>query len=279
MKVLIVKREKTKNNEVKKLFNALDKKKISYEVIEFAYVDEYYMQIHKKDFKNSFDLLISLGGDGTILKSARIARKLDIPIFGINVGTVGFLTSVSDLNKIDTYIDNIIRKKYSVEERSMLSVEVIRLGKSDFIAYAVNEATFTTKNLRKIGKYSVSIGSESEFFNEYRADGLIVASPTGSTAHSFSVGGPIVAPDVNCFVMTAIYPHSLNQRSVIINGDSKIYVRIINSDQLLDVDGRITYDLMEDDIIKINKLKKTIKYITFSNSNFLINVRNKIKSI
>lgn len=279
MKALIIKREKIKNTDLKKLLISLDKKNVKYELVEYNTVDEFYNDIHKKDFVNTYNILISLGGDGTILKSARVARKLNIPILGINVGTLGFLTSINDLKNIDTYVDLLIKKKYNLEERSMLNVEVFRESDNIFLSYAVNEATITTQNLRKIGKYNVSIGSIENVFNEYRADGLIIASPTGSTAHSLSAGGPIVAPDVNCFIISAICPHAFNQRSIVVNGDSDIYVSILNEEQIVDIDGRVTCDLMKDDVVKISKLKKTVKYIVFNDNNFLNNIKNKIKSI
>lgn len=279
MKVLIIKREKIKNTDLKKLLISLDKKNVKYELVEYNRVDEFYDDIHKKDFVNTYNILISLGGDGTILKSARVARKLNIPILGINVGTLGFLTSIKELKNVNTYIDLLIKKKYNLEERSMLSVEVFRDNDNIFLSYAVNEATITTQNLRKIGKYNVSIGSIENVFNEYRADGLIIASPTGSTAHSLSAGGPIVAPDVNCFIISAICPHAFNQRSIVVNGDSDIYVSILNEEQIVDIDGRVTCDLMQDDVVKISKLKRTVKYIVFNDNNFLNNIKNKIKSI
>ena len=279
MKALIIKKEKIKKQDSNKLLSTLDKKRIKYDIVEFNEVDDFYDEIHRKDFVNTYDILISFGGDGTILKAARVARKLNVPILGINAGTLGFLTCITDLKKLDIYFDMLQKKKYFIEERSMLSVEVYRDSQNIFLSYAVNEATITTQNLRKIGKYSVSIGKPENVFNEYRADGLIVATPTGSTAHSLSAGGPIVAPDVDCFIINAICPHTFNQRSIVVNGESDIFVTILNSEQLVDVDGRAICELMKDDIIKISRLKKTVKYITFNDNNFLNNIKNKIKSI
>ena len=281
MKVLVI----TKNNITKRklsvnsLTNLLDKKNIKYQIVGFDEVDDFYDEIHEKRYKNSFSLLISYGGDGTILKSARVARKLKIPILGINVGNIGFLTTINNLNDASVALDNILKNKYLYEERSMLNIEVIRNNKKAFTSYAVNEATITTLNICKIGKYKIFVGKDKNLFTEYSADGLIIASPTGSTAHSLSAGGPIVSPDVNCFILTAVYPHTLNNRSIVIGDNKEIFVDIITNNQIVDIDGRISFKLEKEDIVKISKLKHTVKYIIFNNNNFLSNIRKKIKSI
>ena len=281
MKVLIVSKKNIDHSkgDIVTLQKILDKNKFEYQSIGYDDIEEFYNLIHKENFKNTFELLISFGGDGTILKAARIARKLDIPILGINAGTVGFLTSVNDMNDVDEAINNIKHNKYSFENRYMLKVEVKRGKKSILKSYAVNEATIATNNLAKIGKYKVAIEDLNKPFNEYRADGLIVASPTGSTAHSLSVGGPIVAPDVNCILITAIFPHAFNQRSLVVNGDETVYIENLSDHQILDIDGRVSIDLNKNDIIIVSKLKKVIKYIVFEKNNFFANVKNKIKRI
>ena len=281
MKVLIVSKKNIDHSkgDIVTLQKILDKNKFEYQSIGYDDIEEFYNLIHKENFKNTFKLLISFGGDGTILKAARIARKLDIPILGINAGTVGFLTSVNDMNDVDEAINNIKHNKYSFENRYMLKVEVKRGKKSILKSYAVNEATIATNNLAKIGKYKVAIEDLNKPFNEYRADGLIVASPTGSTAHSLSVGGPIVAPDVNCILITDIFPHAFNQRSLVVNGDETVYIENLSDHQILDIDGRVSIDLNKNDVIIVSKLKKVIKYIVFEKNNFFANVKNKIKRI
>ncbi len=161
----------------------------------------------------------------------------------------------------------------------MLDVEVKRGNKIIFKSYAVNEATLLPKCLKKIGKYLLSIDSLDNEYNEYRADGLIISSPTGSTAHSLSAGGPIVEPLVNSMIITAICPHAFNQRSIVVGGDRELYIRILNDDQLIDVDGRIDKELLKDDIVKITKLNKPVDYITFDKNGFLNNIKSKIKNM
>jgi NAD+ kinase len=281
MNILVV----TKNNiskgkaTVKSLKALLDKKKVKYQIITFNEVEEFYNEIHDKNYKNNFDLLLSFGGDGTILKSARIARKLDIPILGVNAGTIGFLTSVNDFEELDTAIDKIKNKKYLFEERSMIEAKVLRKGEEVFKAYAVNEATFMTSSLSKMGKYKILIGEERSLFTELNADGVIVATPTGSTAHSLSAGGPIVSPSVNCLIITPLYPHTLNQRSFVINDHKELSINIMANAQQVDIDGRISFELNKEDEVVIKRLKKTIKYIVFKNNNFLNTIKDKIRAL
>ena len=280
MKALVIPKNNISNKaSVKTFLKILDGENVKYEVIPFDEVDAFYDEIHKKNLKNSFDILISYGGDGTILKSARIARKLDIPILGINAGNIGFLTVINDLKNAKLAIQNIKRNKYLCEERSMLDVEIVRDNKKVFNSYAVNEATITSINICKMGKYKLLVGKEKKLFTEYSSDGIIVATPTGSTAHSLSMGGPIVSPDVNCFIITAIYPHTLNQRSIVISGNEDLYIEIQRDGQIVDIDGRIEFELKEKDIIKLSRLKKTVKYIIFEENSFLVNIKNKIKAI
>lgn len=279
MNILVVKKNNIKNHFLTKLEKSLNKAKWKYKIIDFDETEDFYSNIKNKNNNAKFDLLISFGGDGTILKSARIARELKIPILGINAGTLGFLTSINDLNELDEKFNLISEKKYYYENRYMIEAKVIRDGKKIFNTYAVNEATITTQNIRKIGKYSVYIDDEEELFNEYRADGLLISTPTGSTAHSLSAGGPIVEPNVNCFILTAVCPHAFNERSIVISDNKKLYVKILNNDQLIDIDGRVAKELEINDIIVITKLKTPIKYITFNKNFFITNIKNKIKNI
>lgn len=281
MNILVV----TKNNiskgkvTVKSLKSLLDKKKINHQIITFDEVEDFYNKIHEKNFKNNFDLLLSFGGDGTILKSARIARKLDIPILGVNAGTIGFLTSVNDFGDLEVAIDRIKKKDYLFEERSMIEAKVIRDEEEVFKAYAVNEATLMTSSLSKIGKYKMFIGEERSLFTDLNADGVIVATPTGSTAHSLSAGGPIVSPSVNCLIITPLYPHTLNQRSFVINDNKELCISIMANKQVVDIDGRVSFELKKEDNVVIKRLKKTIKYIVFKNNNFLNTIKDKIKAL
>lgn len=281
MNALIVKKNNItrKKDKINYLFESLNKHKISYTVIDYNEVEDFYKRIHNNDYKNKFNILISFGGDGTILKSARIARKLKIPILGVNAGTIGFLTAVNDLTDIDVAIKRIVKKEYNYIDRSMLDVKVYRDDKIIFNSYAVNEATITTINISKISKYKLFLGKENNILTELSADGVIIATPTGSTAHSFSAGGPIVLYDVNCFIITPICPFTLNQRSYVVNSKKSVNVEVLNNDQFVDIDGRINCDLLLGDRVVITELKNKVKYIAFDNNTFFENIRNKIKAL
>ena len=281
MNALIVKKNNItrKKDNINYLLESLNKHKISYTVIDYNEVEDFYKRIHNKDYKNKFNILISFGGDGTILKSARIARKLRIPILGVNAGTIGFLTAVNDLTDIDVAIKRIVKKEYNYIDRSMLDVKVYRDDKIIFNSYAVNEATITTINISKISKYKLFFGKENNILTELSADGVIIATPTGSTAHSFSAGGPIVLYDVNCFIITPICPFTLNQRSYVVNSKKSVNVEVLNNDQFVDIDGRINCDLLLGDRVVITEIKNKVKYIAFDNNTFFENIRNKIKAL
>ena len=281
MKAIIVTKDNIDKKKVKlnSLLDSLKKNKISYDIVEYSEVEIFYKRIHSKGYKNDIDILISFGGDGTILKSARIARKLKIPILGINAGTIGFLTAVNDLKNIDTAIKRLVTKKYSYIERSMLDVRIYRKGKKVFNSYAVNEATITTFNISKMSKYKLFLGKEKNVLTELSADGVIVATPTGSTAHSFSAGGPIVLYDVNCFIITPICPFTLNQRSYVVNSKKKVVVNVLNDNKFVDIDGRINFDLLVGDEVEIVELNNKVHYITFEDNTFFENIRNKIKAL
>ena len=277
MKALVVVKNQIDKNkgDLQSLVKELEKRKISFYLINYDEVDNFYNKIHEKSFKNTFDILISFGGDGTILKSARIARKLDIPVFGVNVGTLGFLTSINDVKDIGKALDRIKKGDYLFEKREMLNVEVYRNNRKIFKAYAVNEATITTSNLCKMGKYNVYIGSNKDLFNEYRADGLIVASPTGSTAHSLSAGGPIVEPSANMILVTPICAHTLNTRSMVLSDTTKIsiVIREGRDDSIQEVvayfDGNGKIDLQTGDTVEIEKANKTTGIIKLNRVSFL----------
>ena len=281
MNALIVKKINItrKKDRINYLLESLNKHKISYTVIDYNEVEDFYKRIHNKDYKNKFNILVSFGGDGTILKSARIARKLKIPILGVNAGTIGFLTAVNELDDIDVAIKRIVKKEYNYIDRSMLDVKVYRDDKIIFNSYAVNEATITTINISKISKYKLFLGKENNILTELSADGVIIATPTGSTAHSFSAGGPIVLYDVNCFIITPICPFTLNQRSYVVNSKKSVNVEVLNNDQFVDIDGRINCDLLLGDRVVITELKNKVKYIAFDNNTFFENIRNKIKAL
>lgn len=219
------------------------------------------------------DLFISIGGDGTFLDSTTILRDTRIPIMGINTGRLGFLARVSSSN-IKKSIDDFLSGNYELETRSLLSVftENDFLGKNNL---ALNEVTLhKNDNSSMIVVHAYMNG---EFLNSYWADGLIVSTPTGSTAYSLSVGGPIVAPGSMNFIIAPIAPHNLNVRPMVISDDSELTLCIEGRSpkSLLSIDSK-TYKVDSAEKITLKKAPYKIQLVKFSNQSFFKTLRHKL---
>ncbi len=168
-------------------------------------------------------LLLVLGGDGTMLAAARLAAPRGIPILPINMGSLGFLTSFT-LEELHPALDDALEGRFSLSDRVMISVELVRAGKVIDSQRVLNEVVINKGALARMIELELAIGGE--FVCRYRADGLIVATPTGSTAYSLSAGGPIVHPSVESFVITPICPHTLSDRPVVVRDSSSIELKL-----------------------------------------------------
>ncbi|MBT3392833.1 MAG: NAD(+)/NADH kinase [Elusimicrobiaceae bacterium] len=207
------------------------------------------------------DLVISLGGDGTVLKTARFFMGKNIPVFGINSGTLGFLTSV-DMDHFKQALEKITTGKYIIQERVMLSASLMR-NKKTIVSNetAFNDCVIKTTDARAFlieGKF------KNKPFQNYFGDGLIVSTPTGSTAYSLAASGPIVHPNVDVFLVTAICPHALTQRPLILPTDGTLtFVPCIKNDvpAILSLDGQDNFEIKNGDTIKISRSTKKVKLI------------------
>ncbi|MGB0391143.1 MAG: NAD kinase [Salibacteraceae bacterium] len=219
------------------------------------------------------DLLISIGGDGTFLDSTLMLKGLDIPIMGINTGRLGFLARVSS-DDIKTSIDSWLKDDFKIEERSLLEVctENDLFGRKNF---ALNEVTIhKNDNASMIVIHTYVNG---EFLNSYWADGLIISTPTGSTAYSLSVGGPIVAPGSNNFIISPVAPHNLNVRPVVISDSSEITLKIEGrtDKSLVSLDSRVQR-INTSIEIKVRKSDYLVKIIQFPTQTFFRTLRHKL---
>ena len=198
---------------------------------EFPSVEDYIAHTDE-----SIDFALSVGGDGTFLTTASLVGHLDIPILGINCGHLGYLAEVQT-DTIDAVLDQLITNNYTIEQRRMLEVTCQQGGKI-VSPYALNEVAILKSGLSSMITIDVSLNGE--FLHKYKADGLLVATPTGSTAYNLSVGGPLLDPHVNAIILTPVATHSLNIRPLVVLDDSKIDVKISsrNGNYLLSVDGR-----------------------------------------
>lgn len=221
------------------------------------------------------DIAITVGGDGTIIHAAKYAARFDKPLIGVNVGRLGFAADI-EIDGISE-LTRILDGNYSVEERVLFDVEVIKNGVSKNYL-AVNDAVIARGQLSKIIDLQVTLDDEE--IAKYRADGLLFSTPTGSTAYSLSAGGPIIAPQLDCILMTPVCPHSLFSRSVIFEGNSVLTVSVKIPDEcccVLTIDGEKNVDILADDIVKIKKSDLKLKFVSINKRNFYRKLNEKLK--
>lgn len=220
----------------------------------------------------SCDILIAVGGDGTIIHTAKAAASLNKPILGINAGKLGFTAGVESHEL--SLISNLLKGDYWEERRVMLSVEVFsKMGKRDYLA--MNDAVVSGE-LAKIMDYCMALGENSGY--RCRADGFIVATPTGSTAYSLSAGGPVVEPGMDCIIYTPICPHSLFNRSVVFGIGTKLTVDIPDNlcRLFLTVDGEEPVELYAGDKLEFSRSQQTARFIRLNRNNFYDILNQKI---
>ncbi|MFC4722486.1 NAD kinase [Geojedonia litorea] len=228
-----------------------------------------------KTLDNSFDVLISIGGDGTILRAITFVRDLSIPIVGINTGRLGFLATIQT-NEIEEAVSNILNGNYKISERTLLCVET-QPENSDLIEinFALNEIAVSRKNTTSM--ITVETHLNNEYLTSYWADGLIIATPTGSTGYSLSCGGPVITPDTDSFVLTPIAPHNLSARPLVIPNDTQIKLKVDGREEyyLISLDSRIA-TLPNKAIVTIKKAHFKIKMVELTHESFLDTLRKKL---
>lgn len=228
-----------------------------------------------EDLNNSFDIFFSLGGDGTILRAVTYVRDLGIPILGINTGRLGFLANIQK-DAIEESIELLVAKNYQIQERTLLSICTDPNTKEfDEISFALNEITIARKNTTSM--IGVKTFLNDEYLTNYWADGLIIATPTGSTGYSLSCNGPVISPNSKNFIITPIAPHNLNARPMVIPDDIAITLEVDSREKnfLISLDSRIT-SVPKNTKIYIQKSSFTIKSIIPSNQSFLTTLRTKL---
>ncbi|EDM23754.1 NAD(+)/NADH kinase [Caminibacter mediatlanticus] len=242
----------SKNIEV--LLDLVSAKAIGFRGVEF------------KELCEESDFLVAFGGDGTLISLARRSYKYDKPILGINVGNLGFLTDINPDN-VDEFLDKFLEGKYRIDERMV--IEVGYKGKS---LYAFNDVVISKDIISSM--INIEVNTQESFLNTYRGDGLIISTPTGSTAYNLSAGGPVVYPLTEGFILTPICPHSLTQRPLVLPSNFEIEVSTKEVAKLI-LDGQEIYNL--NDKITINKAKKPIKLIHRIERNYFDVLREKLK--
>ncbi|MGD0891291.1 MAG: NAD(+)/NADH kinase [Terracidiphilus sp.] len=220
-------------------------------------------------------LVIVLGGDGTLLSVARIFRATGTPILSVNLGYLGFLTEVrlADLySTLDGWCDGC----HQVDERSMLHSDLWREGESIASYDALNDMVVSKGDIARMGEFTVEL--EGKMVARFRADGVIVSTPTGSTAYTLAANGPILTPDVDAMVVTPICPHLLTLRPIVVRGDASLTVRVegIPSVALLTVDGQQAVELRRGDEIRCCRSSHTVKLVRMSEGSFFEALRSKL---
>lgn len=227
------------------------------------------------ELDSNFDVLISIGGDGTILRAATLVRDSGVPILGINAGRLGFLATVQKDN-IASFLQFIIDKKYSISKRTLLSLTCFPENEAiKDLNFAVNEISVSRKETTSM--ITIETYLNNEYLNSYWADGLIIATPTGSTGYSMSCGGPILTPNVQSLVITPIAPHNLNARPLVVKDETEIRLKVSGRDDqyLVSLDSRL-FSLDNDTILFIKKSPFEINMIEIPDATFLETLRNKL---
>ncbi|MBR5854592.1 MAG: NAD kinase [Paludibacteraceae bacterium] len=235
---------------------------------EYPSVDDYVSHAN-----HTIDFALSVGGDGTFLTTASLVGHLDIPILGINCGHLGYLAEVQTDN-LELVLDQLVNNNYTIEKRSMLEVSCSQEGKLAS-PYALNEVAILKSGLSSM--ITVDVMLNGEFLHNYKADGLLVATSTGSTAYNLSVGGPLLDPHVNAIILSPVATHSLNIRPLVVLDDSKIDVKIVsrNGNFLLSVDGR-SQVLSQDLQLHIERSQRTIKLVRINGQTFMQSLKDKL---
>jgi NAD+ kinase len=222
------------------------------------------------------DLLIVFGGDGTLLSAARALGGHDVPILGVNLGGLGFLTSVT-LEELYPALEQVLEEKHRTSNRMMLDAEIQRKGEPSDVQCALNDAVANKGERARMLDFDVHV--DGHHVGRYRADGLIVATPTGSTAYSLAAGGPIVDPSLDAFIITPICPHMLTNRPLVIPATSQIDLDFTAAEKPLFVtlDGQISRELEPTDRVRITKSAKRVALVRPPNKSYFQILRNKLR--
>lgn len=276
---LVVNYEKEKTRETAcKIINWLNSKKLKVciEGNRGKEIGKKELDCPIKKFLKEVDLIISLGGDGTLLRAARLAASEGIPVFGVNLGGLGFLTQIS-IDELGKSLEKLYQEKYFLDERMMLTCLVERKGKEIKKFTALNDVVIGKGAFARIIGLATYINNS--YVITYSADGLVVSTSTGSTAYSLSAGGPIIKPSINSILLTPICPHTLSARPFIIGEEDqvKITLEVSEEEVMVTIDGQEGFSLKPNDEVKIKKSDCKTRLITFQEKSFYDILRDKLR--
>lgn len=263
-------------NKSKDIDNEFEKQLI-YKIKKYLKTNDITVMGHldnvDKNIMENLDILMVLGGDGTLLGTAReYASILKCPILGINIGNLGFISSV-EFNDIDEALKSISNNEYKIEKRLMIKVAIN--DKEFFENKALNDVVITRGTLSRMTEYGVFINDE--LYTTFNGDGIIVSTAVGSTAYSLSAGGPLISPDLELIAIVPICSHNLNSRPLIVSANSEILIKpLIEEEIYLTIDGQKSIKLKNNDKIKIKKSNTTFNVISFEKNKYFEVLRKKI---
>lgn len=254
-KVKIVKHQKIDNLQLKEIFEYFDQN-----------------DIKVVDYTAEADVILSFGGDGTMLVAAQETLIKNIPIISINMGTLGYLAEIY-IDDLIEMIENYKKGNYIIDERYFLEIE---LNREKY--YAMNELVVAKGGLLA-NLIEVEVFQENYFVNQYRADGLIISTPTGSTAYSISAGGSIVHPSLNAMIITPLAPHSLTNRPIVVSGDKELTLKVFSrdNDSYINIDGKNVIKVSSSDNIKVVMSKKKVQIVRSGKKTYYSILREKLK--
>ncbi len=235
---------------------------------------EAYKSLTLEEIGRQADLAVVMGGDGTMLNIARMLAPYDVPLIGINQGRLGFLTDLSTDTMFET-LSEMLKGQYTTERRMLLCAEVVRGDSCVFSALAFNDVVLSRGMTSGMIEFQISINNE--YVTTLRSDGLVVATPTGSTAYALSSGGPILHPSLDLIALVPVCPHTLSNRPIVVGPDASVEVHLINAlDSRVHCDSHSSFDLEQSDRIIIRRFPKTVRLLHSVNHSYYRMLREKL---
>ena len=232
--------------------------------------------------QENIDCVIVLGGDGTFIQTVRDFAGLDIPMVGVNMGTVGFLTTI-EIEELHDGLDALVEGDYTIQNRMLLRGSVYRDGKRRQKSMAFNDVIVTRSGFSRLVELKIYVNDQ--LLDIYAADGVIISTPAGSTGYNLSAGGPVVFPETEMMIITPICPHSLSARSVVVSAQAKIKVEVgrrrktQEEEALVTYDGDTVWDLKSGDVVEIARSSRMIPVVSVRQKSFCDILRNKMKNV
>jgi len=237
--------------------------------------EENVTAVTRTEIPSEVDLLVVLGGDGTLLSMARSVGDLGVPLLGVNLGGLGFLTATTTEETLPA-VDAYLAGGMMVEDRMMLEARVMRAGQAVCQQVALNDVVITKSAMSRI--INLTVGVEGQTATAYRADGLIISTPTGSTAYCLSAGGPILFPTMDAIVLVPIASHTLTNRPIVLPGSHRISVTLQTAQEvMLTLDGQVGFELRDHDVVEVSQSRARVRLVRFAERHFFSVLRTKLK--